>query len=143
MQNLGTANLPGIPWVGGDNLVIWKHTLGSSKCERAAIDLVAHLTASATQLQFAQLTNSLPVRHDALRKFLVDLEPLRETIQQTLNHGRSHAPVKVWSRIEHQFGMTLDQIAAQVLAEPQGDIDAILHQHLEPSAKRLDMILKR
>lgn len=142
-QNLGTVSLPGVPWVGGDNLVIWKNVLASFEIERAAVALVTHLTACDTQLQYAEETYALPVRQDSLKEFLENLEPFRETIQQTFKQGRSHTSVRLWSRVEHQFGMILDQIAHQVLTKPDGDIDKILHQNLKPSAKRMDMTLKR
>jgi maltose-binding protein MalE len=138
-QNIGLAPLPGVPWVGGDNLVIWKHVLGSSKCERDAVALVTHLTESTTQLQYARLSNSLPVRRSALTAFLADLEPFADTIEQAFANGRSHAPVRLWSRIEHQLGLGLDAVAAQVLESPPGEIDEIIRSNLEPLAARLDL----
>ena len=142
-QSLGTASLPGVPWVGGDNLVIWKNVLASLESERATVALVTHLTSCDTQLQYAEETFSLPVRQDSMKEFLKNLEPFRETIQQIFKQGRSHTSVKLWSRIEHQFGMILDQISQQVLAKPDGDIEAILHQVLQSSARRMDITLKR
>ena len=139
-ENLAAAVLPGIPWVGGDNLVIWKHALGSSGS--AALSLVKYLTDCQTQLQYAQLHNSLPVRDDALSAFLDNLPPFSQVIKDTFQRGRTHAPIQLWSRIEHQLGMALNQIAAQVIAAPKGDLDAIIRARLEPLAEQMNMLLK-
>jgi multiple sugar transport system substrate-binding protein len=139
-ENLAAAALPGIPWVGGDNLVIWKHALGMSGS--AALSLVKYLTTCETQLQFAHLHYSLPVRLDALETFLDDLPPFSQVIQETFARGRVHASVRLWSRIEHQLGVVLNQIAAQVVADPTGDIDQIIRARLEPLAGQMNMLLK-
>jgi multiple sugar transport system substrate-binding protein len=139
-ENFGAAILPGIPWVGGDNLVIWKHALGAS--ESAALSLVNFLTTCETQLKFAHVHNSLPVRLDALDEFLGDLPPFTEVIKETFQRGQVHTPIRLWSRIEHQLGVALNQIASQVIADPAHDLDLTIRAQLEPLATQMNMLLK-
>jgi multiple sugar transport system substrate-binding protein len=139
-ENLAVAVLPGIPWVGGDNLVIWKHALGTSGS--TALSLVNYLTTCETQLQFAHVHNSLPVRLDALNEFLGDLQPFTEAVKETFQRGRVHTPIRLWSRIEHQLGNALNQIAAQLIADPSCDPDLTIRSQLEPLTAQMNMLLK-
>jgi hypothetical protein len=104
---------------------------------------VTHLTTKDTQLAYARESSSLPVRRDAVGEFLADLEPCRETIEHVMANGRSHAAVRLWSRIEHQFGLALDGIASEVLNGPHDEIAEIISLHLEPLATRMDLTLGR
>jgi len=139
-ENLGTAALPGVPWVGGDNLVIWKHAYGSSAVSAQA--LVKYLTTKEVQLQFVRMHNSLPVRSDALDEFLKELPPFADVIEKTFQRGRVHGSVRLWSRIEHQLGVALNQIVAQVMADPVCNPDQIIQARLEPLAVQMNMLLK-
>ncbi len=64
-ENVAVTTLPGIPWIGGDHLVVWKNVLTDSEHERAALDLVEYLSKRETQIQFFKIENILPSRLDA------------------------------------------------------------------------------
>lgn len=40
MENVGVVPLPGVPWIGGSNLVLWKEVCMNLEQERAALELV-------------------------------------------------------------------------------------------------------
>ena len=42
-DNLGVTTLPGVPWIGGDHLVIWKSVRANAQLEKAAIELLQYL----------------------------------------------------------------------------------------------------
>lgn len=142
-EHLGTTVPPGVPWVGGDNLVIWRHTQGDPNRERAAIAFVSFLVSQPAQVRFCQTTEFLPVRLDALSALTFEPASLAQTIDRALRMGRPYKAIGLWTYIEYQLSRALDQVAADVMAEPTEDVGAILHRHLDPLARRLDLTLSQ
>ena len=142
-EHLGTTVPPGVPWVGGDNLVIWRHTQGDPNRERAAIALVSFLVGQPAQVRFCQTTEFLPVRLDALSALTFEPASLAQTIDRAFRTGRPYKAIGMWSSVEYQLSHALDQVAADVIAESTADVGAILHRHLDPLARRLDLTLSQ
>ena len=61
--NVGVALLPGPSYVGGSNLVVWKHTAH----EEAALELVRFLTSPTAEMTAHRATGLLPARRDLLQ----------------------------------------------------------------------------
>jgi ABC-type glycerol-3-phosphate transport system substrate-binding protein len=55
---IGSAPMPGIPWVGGSSLVIWREVQTSIAHERAAVELVKYLTSPAVQVNYVNVTGN-------------------------------------------------------------------------------------
>jgi len=142
-NTLGTAVLSSTPWLGGENLVIWRHTQGYPERERAALALVNYLAGNAAQVRHAQLGGPLPARLDSLKSLAVEPECFEQTLQQAVKSGRPYHSVPLWRRIEYQLGQELVAILNEVLASPAGEVEAILHHHLDPLARRLELTLNR
>jgi multiple sugar transport system substrate-binding protein len=49
LESLGSAILPGVPWIGGSNLVVWREAQMYPDLDRAALALVKFLTSHAAQ----------------------------------------------------------------------------------------------
>src|SRR5512134_658568 len=64
-ENVAVTTIPGVPWIGGDHLVVWKNVLADAGREKAALDLVKYLSQRETQIQLFNLENVLPARADA------------------------------------------------------------------------------
>ena len=141
-EQLGTAVLPGVPWVGGDNLGVWRYTQSYPDRERAALSLVSFLTSRRAQVSHYQATGFLPARFDALSELTFEPGSLAQTFDRSFRTGRPYKTVSMWTTIEHQLGPALDQVATEVAAEP-ADVNAILHKHLDPLAQQLDLMLSR
>jgi multiple sugar transport system substrate-binding protein len=143
ITHLGVTNLPGIPWIGGDNLVVWNNPGRnySIKREQAAITLASYLSSRRAQIRYGQLMAILPVRFDAFSELTLTPAAYAQTIERALRTGRSHRTVNLWTRIEYQLGQALSKIAADLLAKPGADIDRLLSQHLDPLARQLDRTL--
>jgi multiple sugar transport system substrate-binding protein len=139
-SNLGVAPLPGVPWIGGENMVIWKHAQGYLDQERSALQLVKYLSSKEVQVRYNQPT-LMPVRSDAMAEIPVENELLKAAIRHTFQNGRPHRTMRLWSRIERQLGQTLDEISAELLADPAAKVGDILQKHLDPLAKRLTLLL--
>jgi multiple sugar transport system substrate-binding protein len=117
-ENLAVTTLPGIPWVGGDHLVIWKNVHADPDVERVALDLVRYLANCDTQIQFFKSANALPARLDAYQQIQFSLDTSAETMQRILNTGRPHPPVRLWRRIETFLDEMLLDIGNAVLRQP-------------------------
>lgn len=140
LDNLGVVPVPGVPWVGGDNLVVWKHTQGYPERERAAVALAGFLASQDAQRQHAQNgTVMLPTRPDSFSALPYMQNPLTQAVIRSLQTGRSYRAVAIWGRLESQLSSTLGRIGEAILSGVE--TDAALQQHLEPLARRLEITL--
>ena len=89
-DNVGVTTLPGVPWIGGDHLVVWKNVLTDAKHERAALELVRFLSKRETQIQLFNLEGILPARADAYDELTFPLETTAPTVQRILKTGHPH-----------------------------------------------------
>jgi len=79
-ENLAVTTLPGVPWIGGDHLVIWKNVHADPELEQVALDLVQYLAACDTQVQFYKSASVLPARLDAYPQIEFSLDSSTETM---------------------------------------------------------------
>jgi multiple sugar transport system substrate-binding protein len=141
LDNLGVAAMPGVPWIGGSNLVVWREAQMYPDLDRAALALAKYLTSPLAQMKYAAASNAIPARSAALSQMVVEPASLREIFAQVLSAGRSYKPVLMWVRMLNDLSRTFDAITADVLADPALDIDRALTQHLTPLAQRYDLML--
>lgn len=134
---IGTARLPGIPFVGGSNLVIWKHT--PYALEKAALKLLEHLTSPEVQQQYFQATGLPPARNASLDA-IADT-PFNRTLVETNYNGRAFASVPLWGLIEDKLNAAFERIWQDIFSVEEPMIDAILAKHLIPIANRLNITL--
>lgn len=134
---VATALPPGVPFVGGSNLVVWK----SSRHQREALELIKFLVSTKMQMAFSQQVRSLPVRLETLNNPPFSDDPLYQPMVEGLKIGRSYRVRRLWGLVEEKMVTCLNQIWADVFADPNPDLNTLLDQHLEPLAKRLDLAL--
>src|SRR5688572_8001474 len=140
-EKVGFAPIPGTPWVGGDNIVIWKRALISPEHERAAVALTQNLVSLETQRTLAQSESVfLPTRADAFDALPMQNTLLTDSIVYSMRSGRSYRPLNIWSKIEFQFAHIFGQIGADILSGK--DVETTVHKHLVAHANRLDIILE-
>ena len=106
-RNIGTASLMSIPWSGGGNLVIWRHTYGYPDRLEAAFKLAEFLTRKSTMLEVGRRSHILPARVDALDELIPPEHPLRPVMIQLVSSSRTYRTIPLWRRIENQFGQEL------------------------------------
>jgi multiple sugar transport system substrate-binding protein len=138
-ENLATIPLPGVPYVGGSNLVIWKHVTADKL--PAALKLVRYLTGRRAQSLFGQRSGIPPARLDALDDLIFVSEPF-QAVAQALQTGRSYRSLARWGVVEEKLVAALAGIRSEVLAQPEIDLDHFIAQQLKPVARKLDMILE-
>jgi multiple sugar transport system substrate-binding protein len=139
--DLGTALLPGIPWIGGSNLVVWRDTLMHPECERATLKLVQFLTHPATQKQYAEMAHALPARKDVVDTMQMQVSSLNATLARALISGRTYYPALIWMRILSDLSRAFDNITTNILSETAADINTLVAKQIDPLARRFNLML--
>ena len=129
---IATAPVPGVPFVGGTNLAIWKH----SKDRNAALQLVKFLT-SRQAADLLQPHTGLPVRDDILDTGLYVTDPHLHILADALRTGRSFPTGHLWGILEKRLGELTTTIWDEILSNSQPDIPQILQDHIQTITQRL------
>jgi multiple sugar transport system substrate-binding protein len=140
-EKIGVHALPGVPFVSGDNLVIWQTTRQYPAREKAALELITFLTSQAAQTRFYKHWEQFPVRREALDALDTPIEQLAPVLRATFEGGRAHKPVQLWSRYETQLGHVLDEITKDVISKFVQPIDEVLENHLAPLQQRFALLM--
>jgi multiple sugar transport system substrate-binding protein len=138
ISNWKMAPLPGISFVGGTSLAVWKHT----RREASSIELVRFLTSAPSQLYYAQASDQLPTRLSVLATPEYASNIHIKSITLALANGRSYPSAALWGLIEDKLTNALLKVWAEVMAKPDTDIDAVLNENLGSLAKRLNITLQ-
>jgi multiple sugar transport system substrate-binding protein len=137
LANMGMTLVPGTPFVGGSHLVCWRHAVYGNE----SIDLIRFLTSEHVQAAFGQRAGLLPTRPDVLRNPPFADDPLYQTVAEGLEKGRSFRPIPLWGLVEEKMSEALSDLWAQVLADPDLDLEQAVADCLGPLAQRLDITL--
>ncbi len=140
-ERIGFAPVPGVPWVGGDGLVVWRRAQDSLALEQAAVALASYLVSPPVQRTYCQMIKNhhKPTRLDVLPDLPQQGSSLTNAVKQALTSGRSYRPIPLWGRIEGQLSGALNFVWEEVLAgKPTEDA---LREALEPLARRLKITL--
>jgi hypothetical protein len=129
LENIGAAPVPGVPWFGGSNLVIWKEVRMHPVQERAA------------QIKLANAQYSLPSRVEALPEINYRIPAYRAAVEESVRRGQSYPPVGLWVRILNDMTNVFDIVTADVIGKQDEDIEQILLRRLKPLANRLNLMM--
>ena len=136
VAKVGITSPPGIPFVGGSHLVVWKN----SRLAHEAVQLVQFLTSLRFQ-RSCKPGGLLPVRLTALNVLNTSSAEVGAYLQQSLTKGRSFPSVYLWAVIEARLAETLAAIWGEVLETPDSNWDAILDDRLNRLARQLSLTL--
>jgi multiple sugar transport system substrate-binding protein len=139
LSRIGVSLLPGPSFVGGTNLVIWKHV--AIDHEQLAVELVRYLVTSPALLDFYRHAGLLPARRDLLAQPPFGTDPHYQKIVEALEAGRPHSRITMWGLVEDRLVTALAHIWNEVRADPAQDIAALIEQQMVPLAQRLDATL--
>ncbi len=141
LDNIGIAPIPGITWVGGSNLIVWKETRFSRDKERLAMALTRFLTSAAAQIKYANTTGALPARIEVLPQAQFALPGANEVFAKALQAGRAYQPVRLWARFIGDLSRAYDNVTADTLADVTLDLNQTLAKHLSPVAQRFRLMV--
>lgn len=138
-DNVGVAVFPGIPFVGGSNLVIWDY----SYKPLPALKLVEYLTSYEVQSDYVLRAGQIPARLDVLAGPPFTTDPYFQVIRQSLETGRSFTATYLWGKVEERLSAVINNIWSQLFADPTLNIETTVAAQLKPLAVRLDQILNQ
>jgi ABC-type glycerol-3-phosphate transport system substrate-binding protein len=141
VKNIGAASVMSIPWSGGGNLVIWRHTYGYPDRLEAAFKLAEFLTRKSTMLEVGRRAHILPARVDALDELIPSEHPLRPVMIQLVSSARTYRSIPLWRRIENQFGQELSEVAKTLFENKDSDLDALLSETMGGLTHRLNLTI--
>ncbi len=113
----GMVDFPQAHFVGGSNLVIWKHTSDDQAC----LELVNFLTRPENLLALPPQFLSFPPRKSVLNSNAFIGNPMKRRIAQSLLSGRSFPSVPLLGLIESRLVSALTQIANTYAADTSQD----------------------
>ncbi len=137
LDNLGMQPGPVVPFVGGSNLVIWKHSLRHS----AAQKLIQFLTNRPAAIPFSAHAAHLPSRKAALAELQQRGTPHERSLVEIVKRGRSLPSSRLWGLVEENAINMLANIWDQLLRNPALDLDEVIEAEVMPTAHRLNMVL--
>lgn len=136
LQKMGTARVPGVPWVGGSNFVSWKHSL----YKRDAARVIQYLTNGPLS-HTVYPSVGLPTRLSNLNTPSYTTDPHWAIMREALLHGQAFPTEQLWGLIESRLTDILPFIWEKTLAEPHTPLETILEQFIPPLAHRLSLTL--
>lgn len=133
-KNIGLTQLPGMPFVGGHNLVVWKH----SRQRMAAIRLIKFLNSQEAE-QGVYPHYGLPIRENGWTQPPFNTSEFA-IFRASLNSGRSFPNSPLWALVEKRLADLMPDLWAQVIENPE-DSDSIVETQLTNVARRLEMAI--
>jgi multiple sugar transport system substrate-binding protein len=137
--NWGAVRLPGIPFIGGVNLAIWRHT----RHEQLAIELVKHLSNPAVCDPYCQQVGMYPARQQAFTGRTFISPPIDQAVNESLAIGRSFPMINLWAKIEERLIGGLAEIHNKILDDPTLEIEKTTAQVLDRIARHLNLTLSQ
>ncbi len=128
---------PGMPYVGGSHLVIWKHT----HYVEPALALLHYLNGVDVQALLVQAAGLFPTRLDVLTREPFRSDPFYQMTGDGLKIGRAFPAFSLWGLVENKLAEAFAAIWADILSTPDADIHAIIDQYLNDAAQRLNSTL--
>jgi multiple sugar transport system substrate-binding protein len=137
VNNSGITFPPGVPFVGGTNLVIWKH----SRNVREALGLIRFLTSKKEQIFYSHSIGLLPVRQDVLSTPENANDPLYKALSLGFQRGHSFRMFHLWGLVEDRLTNLIGSIWQELLAHPDADLKIVIDKRLTTLARQLDLVL--
>lgn len=141
LDNLGVVPLPGIPWIAGANIVIWREAQFSYQHEQLALALTKYLTSSESQVICTEAMDTIPVKVEAFDQVPLYHPVFKPAIRRSLETGRTYIPISLWTRMMNQIRPALDLITSDYLENPDTEPGSIILRHLEPLSRRFGVLL--
>ena len=137
IANSGVTFPPGVPFVGGSNLVIWKH----SRSIKESLALIRYLTSQPEQQYYLKSAGLLPVRLDVLSSPAAAHDPLYQALNQGFEHGRTFHMFHLWGLVEDRLTTAIGSIWHDLLANPEASVKGVVDKRLNSLSRQLDLVL--
>lgn len=125
------------PYMGGSSLVIWKNVIR----DRESAELVGSLTGAENQAAFAHMAGQLPARMDTLQEFPLPDPSYQQVIDFGFKNSRTLPNLPLWGMIEERMVNSIARVWADILENPEADVDTVINHHLKLLGNRLNEVL--
>jgi multiple sugar transport system substrate-binding protein len=132
--NFSVARIPQSPYIGGGNLVVWRH----NRHPEAAIALLHYLTSLKTQTQALTNYGRLPARLDALYTAPFTTNPHYQPLSESLQNGQSFQTAHLWGLIEDKLATAVSKAWSDLLAHPELSVEEAIRKYIDPLANELN-----
>jgi multiple sugar transport system substrate-binding protein len=137
LPDVGIVRVPGIPFIGGAHLVIWRH----AQNEQAIIKLVKHLTNPKTQRRCLQHEARLPSRIEVLNDEPFVSDPQYRPFATSLKTGRVLTISYRWAAVEKRLVNMFSQLWSDLADDPELDLKAEIAERITVLTKDLERII--
>jgi multiple sugar transport system substrate-binding protein len=134
-SNLGIAPVPGTPFVGGEHLIIWKHSRRPEQAMRLAKFLARPELSESLYPLFG-----LPATIGGWDSTPFNM-PNYQIFRDSLQNGRCFPNSQLWGLVEKRLSEALPDIWTEILAHPERS-DSIVENNLSTLAKHLQMTIR-
>lgn len=133
-ENVHVAIVPGVPFLGGTNLIVWLHTLH----EGLAIELIHFLSSPQNQRRYFQAEGILPTRREILELPPFTTDPACQAIAQSIQKGRGFSMSYRWAAVEGRLVGLLCQLWSDVFDDPDMNLEAEIAQRISSLKNNLE-----
>jgi ABC-type glycerol-3-phosphate transport system substrate-binding protein len=133
---IGAALPPGPSFVGGSNLVIWRHADPDNTA--AALTFIEEWTRSPAMLNYCRLSDMLPAREELLADLAAEDDSRVQVLIAALRGGRTHASAQTWIPVAERLGGALGWVWSELNKDPAKDIGELVSHATELAVERLD-----
>lgn len=134
-ETIDVALPPGPSYLGGTNLVVWKH----SRNLQLAFNLVSFLAGPDVQMGWR--SGILPARRDALLSDFYNSNPAYKKMVQATLAGRAFSSQPLWGVVEQRLSSLLSQLWDDCAQKPKVSLTDIIESDLSVLARRLAITL--
>jgi multiple sugar transport system substrate-binding protein len=133
------VRLPGPPFVGGTDLVIWKH----SRHENSALSLIRLLTSIDESSRYGEATGIFSARNHPNFASRYSKNRFLRTMYESIQVGRSYPTLPLWGLVEDRLVSSLTMIWDTLASNPQANVDETVTQILGRVARSLNLTLSQ
>ncbi len=130
-------SVPGTAFAGGSSLVIWKYTVHPQE----SFKLVKFLATQPVHIPTGIYDHQVPTRREAMHMPLMENDIFHRAYLQSMQQGRSFPSMRLWGAIEDKLRVALGSTWTDLFTNPNQDLNACIHKHLDPIAYRLNLTL--
>jgi multiple sugar transport system substrate-binding protein len=138
-SNIGIARLPGQPFVGGSNLVIWKHT----RQENLALELIGYLTQPSHSSDYGQSSGILSARSQSFSGKHYEHDRVLKVLFESIQAGRSFPTMPLWGLVEDRLATTISSIWQMLSVNPDLNVEETIRPTLAKVARSLNLTLSQ
>ena len=99
------------------------------------------LTDQQVQRTYNPQVGLLPIRPNEVQAPPFSTDAFHDVLMQGLETGRSFPTITRWAIVEDRHMQALGQLWKDIQADPNQDIETLIAAHLDPMARRLDLLL--